>query len=92
MSEGHVIDGGVVSVIVTVLEQLSDPPLPSSTVRVLSQTTEEPEDVSTVRIGVGLTESSKLAPGQLEAQEKDKGSLSGSLEPVPSSAKDVVVV
>ena len=73
----------------TVAVQVEDA-WPSLTTRVTVQDALQ-HGVSRVRTGVGLVGLSKLAPGQLIDQlNVSASSVSGSLEPVPSSLTDVV--
>ncbi len=72
---GHVIVGGVVSCTVMVTVSVSVPPLPSSTVSVIIFAAR-----GNVTVGVA-----PLAVPNESVQVNVKGSLSGSLEPVPET-------
>ena len=91
ISAGQTISGAVVSEMLAVLESVSVCPVVSVTVSSTEQFTWQVSPVSTVSVGVALVESSKLPPGQSVVQENDRTSPgSGSLDPVPSSARAVL--
>jgi hypothetical protein len=85
LSGGHVMVGGMVSLILTLTESVSKSPPLSVTVNDTVQLIIQPDDASMVKIGLASVALLKSPPGQSVIQEYCSGNPSGSLEPAPSN-------